>query len=66
MPPIITGVDVRRRRFAHPGTAYAMLLTELGWHATITHSGPDWLLGEARPMLRALPRTVHRWPSLRS
>jgi SAM-dependent methyltransferase len=41
-------------------------LTALGWHATITHSGPDWLLGEARPMLRALPRTVHRWPSLRS
>ena len=27
-------------------------LTELGWHATITKSGPDWLLGEARPALR--------------
>jgi SAM-dependent methyltransferase len=27
-------------------------LTELGWHATITRSGPDWLLGEARPGLR--------------
>ena len=27
-------------------------LTELGWHATITQSGPDWLLGEVRPALR--------------
>ena len=27
-------------------------LTELGWHAAITKSGPDWLLGEARPALR--------------
>jgi len=26
-------------------------LTELGWHATITRSGADWLLGEARPAL---------------
>jgi SAM-dependent methyltransferase len=23
-------------------------LTELGWHATVTRSGPDWLLGQAR------------------
>ena len=28
-------------------------LTELGWHATVTRSGPDWLLGEARPGLNA-------------
>ena len=28
-------------------------LTELGWHATVTRSGPDWLLGEARPGLSA-------------
>ena len=28
-------------------------LTELGWHATVTRSNPDWLLGEARPALRA-------------
>lgn len=27
-------------------------LAELGWHATITTSGPDWLLGQARPVLR--------------
>jgi 2-polyprenyl-3-methyl-5-hydroxy-6-metoxy-1,4-benzoquinol methylase len=27
-------------------------LTELGWHATMTQSGPDWLLGEVRPALR--------------
>jgi demethylmenaquinone methyltransferase/2-methoxy-6-polyprenyl-1,4-benzoquinol methylase len=27
-------------------------LTELGWHATVTRSDPDWLLGEARPALR--------------
>jgi hypothetical protein len=26
--------------------------TELGWPATITRSGADWLLGEARPALR--------------
>jgi SAM-dependent methyltransferase len=28
-------------------------LTELGWHATVTRSGPNWLLGEARPVLRS-------------
>jgi SAM-dependent methyltransferase len=27
-------------------------LTELGWRATMTQSGPDWLLGEVRPGLR--------------
>jgi len=33
-------------------------LTTLGWHATMTRSGPDWLLGEARPVLRALRRAA--------
>jgi ubiquinone/menaquinone biosynthesis C-methylase UbiE len=28
-------------------------LTDLGWDATVTRSGPDWLLGEARPGLNA-------------
>jgi SAM-dependent methyltransferase len=33
--------------------ALTQQLTELGWHATMTQSGPDWLLGEVRPALRA-------------
>ena len=32
--------------------ALTQQLTELGWHATMTQSGPDWLLGEVRPALR--------------
>jgi SAM-dependent methyltransferase len=32
--------------------ALTQQLTELGWRATITQSGPDWLLGEVRPALR--------------
>lgn len=32
--------------------ALTQQLTELGWHATVTRSGPDWLLGEARSALR--------------
>jgi hypothetical protein len=28
-------------------------LTELGWQASVTRSDPDWLLGQARPALRA-------------
>jgi SAM-dependent methyltransferase len=32
--------------------ALTQQLTELGWRATMTQSGPDWLLGEVRPALR--------------
>ena len=32
--------------------ALTQQLTALGWHATMTQSGPDWLLGEVRPALR--------------
>jgi SAM-dependent methyltransferase len=32
--------------------ALTQQLTGLGWHATMTQSGPDWLLGEVRPALR--------------
>ena len=31
-------------------------LAGLGWQATVTRSGPGWLLGEARPALRPLSR----------
>ena len=32
--------------------ALTQQLTALGWHATMTQSDPDWLLGEVRPALR--------------
>jgi hypothetical protein len=32
--------------------ALTQQLTGLGWHATMTQSGPNWLLGEVRPALR--------------
>jgi SAM-dependent methyltransferase len=47
------GTRHRLVKLVRDGQALTDQLTELGWHATVTRSGPDWLLGEARPALRA-------------
>jgi hypothetical protein len=43
-------------KVARDRQALTRQLAELGWQATVTRSGPGWLLGEARPALRPLPR----------
>jgi SAM-dependent methyltransferase len=47
------GTRHRLVKLVRDGQVLTDQLTELGWHATLTRSGPDWLLGEARPALRA-------------
>jgi SAM-dependent methyltransferase len=47
------GTRHRLVKLVRDDQALTQQLTELGWHATITRSGPDWLLGEARPALTA-------------
>jgi SAM-dependent methyltransferase len=38
-------------KLARDQHALTRQLTELGWRATVTQSGPDWLVGDARPGL---------------
>ena len=47
------GTSHRLVKLARGRQALTRQLTELGWRATVTRSGPDWLLGEARPGLNA-------------
>ena len=47
------GTSHRLVKLVRDPQALTRQLTELGWHATATRSGPDWLLGEARPGLSA-------------
>ena len=52
------GTRHRLVKVARDQSALTRQLAELGWHTAVTRSGPDWLLGEARPLLRALPRCI--------
>ena len=47
------GTRHRLVKLVRDGPALTRQLTELGWDVTVTRSGPDWLLGQARPTLRA-------------
>lgn len=52
-------------KVARDRQALTRQLAELGWQATVTRYGPGWLLGEARPALRPLPRRS-RGPAART
>ena len=56
------GTRHRLVKVARDQPALTRQLAEHGWHAAVTRSGPDWLLGEARPLLRALPRAASGVP----
>jgi SAM-dependent methyltransferase len=45
------GTRHRLVKLVRDDQALTAQLTELGWHSTITRSGPNWLLGQARPVL---------------